>query len=193
MREWSSDKVSVTVSLPAYNSSIGLLYSLNSVNVSVPLTHFYGFCKVTFADKVWVYISSTCTNDTSSTGDVECLFFVIVYLCFPVAGFNAIFDWYLSMLGCFIYLHIVKSMPCNLVCERCGFLIFNLTFTSHFTSCVFHLVALIQLFKYNVLAFHHMPSIFIKTFLKVISFKNHITTQIYFYLLCIFRSKVWSV
>ena len=28
------------------------------------------------------------------------LFFVIVYINIPVAGFDAIFDWYLSILGC---------------------------------------------------------------------------------------------
>ena len=40
----------------------------------------------------------------------------------PVAGFDAIFDWYLSMLGCFIYFHIVKSTQCNKSYKGLGFL-----------------------------------------------------------------------
>ena len=72
-------------------------------------------------------------HNSTALSDVICLFFVIVYLCVPVAGYDAIWDWYLSMLERFIYLHIVKSTPCNKSCKGLGFLIFILTFKSHFT------------------------------------------------------------
>ena len=100
-----------------------------NVNVNAPLTHFYGFCNVTVAEKAFPFIysfdiSRTCTNDPNSTAlnDVKWLFFVIVYLCIPGDGFDAIFDWYFSMLGSFSYLHIVKSMLRNRIKKKIGFL-----------------------------------------------------------------------
>ena len=60
-------------------------------------------------------MSGKCTYDSNSTAliDVKCLFFVSVYLDIPVAGFDAIFDWYCSMPGSCFYLHIVEQTPCN--------------------------------------------------------------------------------
>ena len=148
LREWSSDKFSATVStLSVYFPHITRSFHLHStvlcltnVNLNDPLTRFYGFCKVTVAEKACTVItrfdiSHSCTKNPKSTAisDVKCLYFVIVYLCIPVAGFDAIFDWYLSMLERFFYLHIVKSTPYNQSCKRLGFLVFILTFTSHFT------------------------------------------------------------
>ena len=59
----------------------------------------------------------------------------IEFTCFyiPVAGFDAIFDWYVSTLGRFFNLHIVKPTTCHQSCKGMGFLFFILTFTSHFT------------------------------------------------------------
>ena len=57
-------------------------------------------------------------------------------LCIPVAGFDAIFDWYLSMLGRFYYLHIVESTPYNQSCKRLGFFIAKPTFTFYFTFLI---------------------------------------------------------
>ena len=71
-----------------------------------------------------------------------------VLLCIPGAGFDAIFHWYLSMLGRFFYLHIVKSSPCNQSCKRLGLIVFTPTFTPYFTFLiVFHIVALILSLK----------------------------------------------
>ena len=54
-----------------------------------------------------------------------------------------LFDWYLGMLGCFFYLHIVKSTTCDQSYKRLGFLIFTLSFTSCLMFFkVFHIVAL---------------------------------------------------
>ena len=65
--------------------------------------------------------------------DVYCLFTAIGYLAIQVACFNAIFDCSANMIGRLLDLHIVKSTPCNQAGKRRGFLIFALTFTSHFT------------------------------------------------------------
>ena len=77
-REWSYDKVSVTVSKLSVYFPLKIrcfqlhdvVLCLSNVNVNAPLTQFYGFCKVTFADKactvIVIYafdISRTCTND----------------------------------------------------------------------------------------------------------------------------------
>ena len=59
------------------------------------------------------------------------LFIVIVYLYIPVAGFDAIIDWYLSTLRGFIYLHIVKSTSFNQIMQRIVFLV--LPFDVHVT------------------------------------------------------------
>ena len=86
-----------------------------------------------------------------NSSDVKCIVFVIVYLCIPEAGFDAIFDWYLSMLGRFFYLHIIKSTPYNQSCKRLGFLIFIPTFMSHlYVLMCFHLVALIVSLKWRL-------------------------------------------
>ena len=74
--------------------------------------------------------------------------FVNMKLCIPVAGFDAVFDWYLSMLGRFFYLQIVKSTPCNQTCKRLGFFIATPTFTPYFTFLIgFHILALILVLK----------------------------------------------
>ena len=141
-RECSNDKVSVTVSklivycphiIRGFHSHHVVLYLIN-VNVNTPLTQFYGFCKVIVAKKAWPVIFTfdifcPCTDDPNSTvlSVVKYLFFVIVYLYIPVAGFDAIFDWYLSMLGRIFNLHIVKSTPCNQSCKGLDFLFFILT------------------------------------------------------------------
>ena len=88
--------------------------------------------------------------------DVKCLFFVSVKLCVPLAGFDAISDWYLSTLGRFFCLHIVKSTSCDQSCKILGLLIFTLMFTSHLTFYKgFYIVALSL--SFDVFAFHHMP------------------------------------
>ena len=74
--------------------------------------------------------------------------FVNVELCIPVAGFDTIFNWYLSKLARFFYLHIVESTPCNQSCKRLGFCITTPTFTSYFTFFIgFHIFALILSLK----------------------------------------------
>ena len=121
-----------------------MLY-LTKVNVNTTLTQLHGFCKVMVAKKAcpiiyWFDILRTCRDDSKSVAlsDVKCLSFVIVYLNIPVAGFDSIFDCYLGMLGCFLYLHMVKSTPINHSYNKLGFLFFILTFTSHFTlKCLF--------------------------------------------------------
>ena len=87
----------------------------------------------------------TNTNDPISTAlsAVKRILFDNVQLCVPLAGFDAIFDWYMRMLGRLFYFHIVKSTPCDQSFKRVGFLIFTLTFTSHLTCFKgFHIVAL---------------------------------------------------
>ena len=107
MREWSSDKISITVSkfsvnFPHIICCFYLHYAelgLTNVNLNVPLTHFCVFCKVCILEKTCPVVKMfdsprTCTNDPNTTvlSDVKCVFFVIVYLCIPVAGFDAIFN-----------------------------------------------------------------------------------------------------
>ena len=106
MREWPSDKVSVTVSklsiyFPHIIRCFHLHYAmlcLTNVNVDAPLTQVCGFCNVTYVGKSFPVLyrfdkSRTCTNDPNliDLSDVKCLFSVIVYPCFPRAGFDAIF------------------------------------------------------------------------------------------------------
>ena len=69
-------------------------------------------------------------NDLTFTAlsDEKCLFFVFLHLCISVAGFDAIFDLSLGILGWFFNLHIVKATPC----KRLGFLILILTFYATF-------------------------------------------------------------
>ena len=128
---------------------------LSNVSVNVPLTQFYGFCKVTFEGKTfhvfyWLDKFHTLTNDPSSTvlSDVKCLFFVNVSPCIPVAGFDAVFDWHTSMLGNYSCVHIVELMPCSQLGGGFGYL--NFVYGVHVTflrfMCV-HLVALIILLK----------------------------------------------
>ena len=60
----------------------------------------------------------------------------------------SIFDWYLSILGCFFYLLIVESTPCNQSFKRLGFLIYDLRHILRFH--VFNLVALILSLCHNM-------------------------------------------
>ena len=58
---------------------------LTNVNVKRPQTQYYGFCKVTFADKACPIIyridkSRTCTNDPNETALSDLNFLVIVSL-----------------------------------------------------------------------------------------------------------------
>ena len=50
-----------------------------------------------------------------------------------MAGFVSIFDWYLSMLGRFFYIHIVESSPCNQSYKQLGSFMFTPTSMSYFT------------------------------------------------------------
>ena len=50
--------------------------------------------------------------------DVNCLFYVVVYLGIKVDGFDAIFECITKMKGRFFYLQIVKSTPCNQAWKR---------------------------------------------------------------------------
>ena len=88
-----------------------------------------------------------------------------MYHCISVAGFDAIFDWQLSMPGRFIYLHIVRSTPCNQSCKILSFMFFSLMFTSHFALLFFSPSSVNDVF-----AFHHMPLIFSKNYFKEISY-----------------------
>ena len=76
-----------------------------------------------------------CTSDPNQTA--LSLFTAIVYLAIQVACFNAMLDCIANMIGRLLDLHIVESTPCNQAGKRRGFLIFDLTFRSHFTfsSC----------------------------------------------------------
>ena len=109
-REWSNDKVKVTVSklrvycphiIRCFHSHHTVLY-LTNVNVNTPLTQFYGFCEVTVEKKACpdicrVYLFRTRTDEPNSAtlSDVKCYSLVIVYLYIPVAGFYTKFFWYL--------------------------------------------------------------------------------------------------
>ena len=71
-----------------------------------------------------------------------------MWLCFPEAGFDAIFDWLICMQSRFFYMNIAKSTPCDKICKRLGF--FTLTFASHITFYMgFHIVALILSFEWR--------------------------------------------
>ena len=80
-------------------------------------------------------LSRIFTSDPNPTAlsDVFRLFTTIVYLAIQVPCFDAIFDCITNMIGRLFYMHIVKSTPNNKACKGQGFLIFILTFTSHFT------------------------------------------------------------
>ena len=128
---------------------------LTNVNVNATLAHFYGFCKVTVAEKAYpvIYrfdISGKCSNDPNATAlnGIKWLFFVIVYICIPVDGFDAIFDWYFNMLGSFFYLHIVKSTSCNRIMQKiwCLDIHSDVHVTLYVFKC-FHRIALIPSFK----------------------------------------------
>ena len=84
---------------------------------------------------LWFILSRIFTSDPNPTvlSDVYRLFTTIVYLAIQVACFDAIFDCITNMIGRLFNLHIVKSTPNNQTWKRRGFLIFNLTLTSHFT------------------------------------------------------------
>ena len=91
---------------------------LTNIDVNTPLTEFYGFCIVLVARKTcpviftfYIFHSRTDKPNATALSDFKQLFFVIVYLYIRVAGFDAIFDWYSSMLGHFFYLQIVESTP----------------------------------------------------------------------------------
>ena len=75
-----------------------------------------------------------CTSDPNpaALSDVYRLFTAIGYLAIYVACFNAILDCIANMIGRLLDLHIVESTPCNHAGKCRGFLIFDLTFTSHF-------------------------------------------------------------
>ena len=68
-----------------------------------------------------------------------------MWLYITEGGFDAIFDWYLSMLGRLFYLHIVKSTPCTNHAKN-GFLDLhtdvNVTFYVFYVG-FFHIVALL--------------------------------------------------
>ena len=42
-----------------------------------------------------------------------------------MASFDTVFGWYLSMLGGFVSLHIVKSTSCNLIMQNIVFLVLH--------------------------------------------------------------------
>ena len=116
--------------------------------------HLYCFYIVTVSEKACPVIyrlslSHICTNDRNSTAlsGLKCLFFVILYLCLPVYGFDAII-----MLGSF-FLQIFKSTPCNQSCKRLGFSVFILTFTSILCFMCLHIVAVKTIVK---LTFSHL-------------------------------------
>ena len=88
-----------------------VMLCLTNVNVNDPPTCFYSFCKVSDVERSYriIYgfdLSITCTRTALVTPNHY--FFVTVYLCIPVAGFDTTFDRHLSLLGCFCYLHLVK-------------------------------------------------------------------------------------
>ena len=75
----------------------------------------------------------TSDPNLAALSDVYRLFTTIVYLAIQVSCLDAIFDCITNMIGRLFNLHIVKSTPNNHIWKRRGFLIFILTFTSHFT------------------------------------------------------------
>ena len=105
-REWSNDKVYVTVGkyrvycpliIRCFHSHHIVLY-LTNVNVNTPLTHFYCFCSVIVEKKACpdicrVNLFRTCTDEPnlSTLSDVKCCSLFIVYLYIPVAGFDTKF------------------------------------------------------------------------------------------------------
>ena len=71
-----------------------------------------------------------------------------MYLCIAVAGVDTIFNWNLSMLVHFIYLHIVKSKPCNQSRKGLGCMFFYLdVYVTFYVIMYFDLVALILTLK----------------------------------------------
>ena len=75
------------------------------------------------------------TSDPNPTAlsDVYRLFTDIAYLAIQVACFNAILDCIANMIGLLPDLRTVKSTSCYQAGKILGFLIFDLTFPSHFT------------------------------------------------------------
>ena len=115
---------------------------LANVNINTLHAYFYGIGKVSFFQRkqVLYLLSHIFTNGPNPTAlsDVFGLFTTIVYLVIQVACFDAIVDCITNMIGRLFYLHIFKSTSNNQACKRQGFLVFILTFTSHFTfSLVF--------------------------------------------------------
>ena len=113
---------------------------LANVNVNTLSAYFYGIWKVIFSKKAYCVVSRFIlsrifTSDTNPTAlsDVFRLFTTIVCLAIQVACIDAIFDCITNMIGRLFCLRIVKSTPNNQARKRQGFLIFILTFTSHFT------------------------------------------------------------
>ena len=74
----------------------------DDVNVNVPLTQFYTFYKVIGAVKAChdrFDLRRTCIVYTKSSAFSGVKFHSLsLYLCIPVAGFDAIADWYLIMI-----------------------------------------------------------------------------------------------
>ena len=153
MREWSSGKVSVTVSkfnayyphiTGCFHLKIYAVFSMTNVNVTSHWHNFTGsISMVRYLLRAKHIILSLC-----SINPAMCLFFVIVHPCIPRAGFEAIFDFHFSIIQCSLCLHIVESTSCNKSWKRLGFIIFVLTSTSHFYAFkCFHFVALILSLK----------------------------------------------
>ena len=92
------------------------------------------FPKKSYSDVSRFILPRMCTSapNLMAPSDVSRLFTVIGYLAIQVACFNAILDCIANMIGRLLDLHIVESTPCNQAGNRQGFLIFDLTFTSHF-------------------------------------------------------------
>ena len=78
-----------------------------------------------------------CTSDPNpvALSGIYRLFTAVGYLVIQVACFNAILNCIANMIrvGRLLDLHIVEWTPCKQAGKRRGFLIFDLTFTSHFT------------------------------------------------------------
>ena len=145
------------------------MHCLTHVNVNTPLNQFYDFCKVFVLKKAFpaicrLDIFQTCTDVPNSAvlSGVKCNS-LSMCICIPVTGFYAIFVWYLSMLGCFIYLHIVKSTTCNQTCKGCFFLSFVLAVHVTFSIIMsFYLVALIRTLKWRIRISAHAINIQLK-------------------------------
>ena len=90
------------------------------------------FPKKACSDVSWIILSRIFTSNPNpvALSDVYRLFTTIVYFAIQAACFDAIFDCITNMIGRLFNLHIVKT-PNNQTWKRRGFLIFNLTFTSH--------------------------------------------------------------